>query len=266
MPPLPHPRLRPSAVALGVALLLVCAIVLLLRADSGRGAGSNVIVTPPPAPGAKLASGTCLVPVRSAARFDARTKRKVVALTFDDGPGPATAQVLAQLRRARQHATFFVIGRQISGFAGDLRQAVGDGDAVGNHTWNHVDVSKGGPVAAGELLWTSRAIRRATGRPPCVMRAPYGKTGPGLVAAARAQGMVVTEWNVDPQDWRSPSAARTTRAVLSALRPGAIVILHDGGPRAQETVQALPRILRGLKRRGYRSVTVPQLLHLHRVR
>jgi peptidoglycan/xylan/chitin deacetylase (PgdA/CDA1 family) len=76
----------------------------------------------------------------------------------------------------------------------------------------------------------------------------------------------VTEWNVDPQDWRSPSPARTAHAVLSALRPGAIVLLHDGGPRAHETRAALPAILRGLKRRGYRSVTVPALLHLHRVR
>ena len=127
-------------------------------------------------------------------------------------------------------------------------------------------MSAGDAAAAGELLWTSRAIRRATGRPPCVLRAPYGRTGPGLVAAARAQGMVVTEWNVDPQDWRSPSPARTARAVLSALRPGAIILLHDGGPRAQETRDALPRILRGLRRRGYRSLTVPALLHLRRAR
>ena len=256
------PRL--PAIAFGAALALITAIAVLLHADLGHGEGSNVIVTPPPAPSARLAPGTCLVPARGAARFDARTRRKVVALTFDDGPGPATARVLAQLRRAGQRATFFVIGRQISGYEGDLRRADRAGDAIGNHTWDHVDVSAGGAKAANELAWTSQAIRRATGRPPCVMRAPYGKTGPGLVAAARAQGMVVTEWNVDPQDWRSPSAARTTRAVLSALRPGAIVILHDGGPRAQETLRALPRILRGLKRRGYRSVTVPELLHLHR--
>lgn len=266
MPPPPHRRPRSPAAALGAALLLVCAIGLLLHAENGHGEGANVILAPPPAPGARLARGTCLVPATSAARFDARTRRRVVALTFDDGPGPATARVLARLRQAGQRATFFVVGRQIASFAGDLRQAVRDGDAVGNHTWDHVDVSAGDAAAAGELLWTTRAIRRVTGRPPCVMRAPYGKTGPGLVAAARAQGMVVTEWNVDPQDWRSPSAARTTRAVLSALRPGAIVILHDGGPRAQETLRALPRILRGLRRRGYRSVTVPELLHLRRAR
>ncbi|MDP9344452.1 MAG: polysaccharide deacetylase family protein, partial [Actinomycetota bacterium] len=209
---------------------------------------------------------SCLVPARTAERFQSTTRRRVVALTFDDGPGPVTTSVLAQLRRARQRATFFVIGRQIAGREGVLAQMARDGDAVGNHTWDHVDVSGGDAAAAGELLWTSRAIRRATGRPPCVLRAPYGRTGPALVATARQQGMVVTEWNVDPQDWRSPSASRTARAVLSAVRPGAIILLHDGGPRARETRDALAPILRGLERRGYRSLTVPQLLHLRRAR
>ncbi|MEP6952813.1 MAG: polysaccharide deacetylase family protein [Solirubrobacteraceae bacterium] len=266
MPPLRHPRLRPSVVALGVALTLACAIALLLRADSGHGQGGNRILPPPASAAVRPAPGSCLLPARAAQRFQSTTRRRVVALTFDDGPGPETAAVLARLRRARQHATFFVIGRQIAGREAVLAHAARDGNAVGNHTWDHVDVSAGDAAAAGELLWTSRAIRRATGEPPCVLRAPYGRTGPGLVAAAREQGMIVTEWNVDPQDWRSPSSARTARAVLSAVRPGAIILLHDGGPRARETRAALPQILRGLKRRGYRSLTVPQLLHLRRAR
>ena len=217
-------RTRASAfpvVAVGAALLLLCAIALLLRADSGHGQGGNRILPPPAAAAAAApARGSCLVPARAAERFQSTTRRRVVALTFDDGPGAVTASVLAQLRRARQHATFFVIGRQVAARAGVLARAVRDGNAIGNHTWDHADVSAGDAAAAGELLWTSRAIRRATGAPPCVLRAPYGRSGPGLVAAARAQGMVVTEWNVDPQDWRSPSPARTARAVLSALRPG----------------------------------------------
>ncbi len=264
MPPAPHRRLRPPALALGAALVLVSAIVLLLRADSGRGQGANHIVAPPPAAAPRPARGACLTPPATAARFQAATTRRVVALTFDDGPSAVTTRIVAQVRRARQRATFFVVGREIAGREAALAQMTRAGDAVGNHTWDHADVSAGDAAAAGELLWTSRAIRRVTGRPPCVMRAPYGRTGPGLLAAARRQGMVVSEWSVDPQDWRSPSAARTARAVLSALRPGAIVLLHDGGPRARETLAALPRILRGLHRRGYRSVTVPQLLHLRR--
>jgi peptidoglycan/xylan/chitin deacetylase (PgdA/CDA1 family) len=266
MPPLRHPRLRPSVVALGAGLLLVGAIALLLRADSGHGQGRNQILPPPATATVLPARGSCLVPARAAERFGSTTRRRVVALTFDDGPGPETAAVLARLRRAGQHATFFVIGRQIAGREAVVARAAREGDAVGNHTWDHADVSAGDAAAAGELLWTSRAIRRVTGRPPCVLRAPYGRTGPGLVAAARQQGMVVTEWSVDPQDWRSPSPARTARAVLSAVRPGAIILLHDGGPRARETRIALPRILRGLQRRGYRSLTVPQLLHLRRAR
>ena len=266
MPPSPHPRLRLPVVAVGAALLLLCAIALLLRADSGHGQGGNRILPPPASAAAAPARGSCLLPARAAERFQSTTRRRVVALTFDDGPGTVTASVLTQLRRARQHATFFVIGRQVAARAGVLAQAVRDGNAIGNHTWDHADVSAGDAAARGELLWTSRAIRRATGAAPCVLRAPYGRGGPGLVAAARAQGMVVTEWNVDPQDWRSPSPARTARAVLSAVRPGAIILLHDGGPRAQETRDALPSILRGLRRRGYRSLTVPALLHLRRAR
>lgn len=266
MPPSPHPRLRLPVMAVGAALLLLCAIALLLRADSGHGQGGNRILPPPASAAAAPARGSCLLPVRAAERFQSTTRRRVVALTFDDGPGAVTASVLAQLRRARQHATFFVIGRQVAARAGVLAQAVRDGNAIGNHTWDHADVSAGDAAARGELLWTSRAIRRATGAAPCVLRAPYGRSGPGLVAAGRAQGMVVTEWNVDPQDWRSPSPARTAHAVLSAVRPGAIILLHDGGPRAQETRDALPSILRGLRRRGYRSLTVPALLHLRRAR
>ncbi|MGZ6640399.1 MAG: polysaccharide deacetylase family protein [Solirubrobacteraceae bacterium] len=268
MPPPVRTRPRPEAVAVAVAVALVAAIGLLLRADSGRGQGPNRIVAPPAAlarphpaaaPGACAASG-------SRPRFQAATTRRVVALTFDDGPDRVTPRVLSLLHRAGQRATFFVVGRQIAGYEPTLRAMTRDGDAIGNHTWDHADVSAGDAAAAGELLWTSRAVRHATGRQPCVMRAPYGRTSPALVATAARQGMVVTEWNVDPQDWRSSSAAQTARAVLSALRPGAIVILHDGGPRARETLAALPRILRGLARRGYRSITVPQLLHLRRAR
>src|SRR6476469_3414662 len=94
MPPSPHPRLRLPVVALGAALLLLCAIALLLRADSGHGQGGNRILPPPPAAAAAApARGSCLVPAHAAQRFQSTTHRRVVALTFDDGPGAVTASV-----------------------------------------------------------------------------------------------------------------------------------------------------------------------------
>jgi peptidoglycan/xylan/chitin deacetylase (PgdA/CDA1 family) len=199
-----------------------------------------------------------LPPPTCARRAAARGEGPEVALTFDDGPSAYTPALLAELETLRAPATFFLVGRQVAGSQALLQRMLADGDALGNHTWDHVDVSHGGPDAAAELERTNAAIAAATGGyRPCLFRPPYGSTGPRLEALARSLGMQTVLWTVDPRDWSRPGTATIVTRVLTAVQPRAIVVLHDGGGPREQTVAAVPAIIRGLRARGYRLVTVP---------
>ncbi|MFN8131016.1 MAG: polysaccharide deacetylase family protein [Solirubrobacteraceae bacterium] len=188
--------------------------------------------------------------------------RRVVALTFDDGPSQYTATVLSILRRAKVKATFFVLGSQISTFPNTMKAELAEGHAIGNHTWNHPSVAGGGGFAFSQLRGTSRRIRSATGYTPCVFRPPYGAFSGGLIRIARGLGMNTVNWDVDPRDWSRPGQGAIYSRIVNAVRPGSIVLMHDGGGPRGQTVGALPGIIANLKRRGYRFETVPQLLGL----
>ncbi len=185
--------------------------------------------------------------------------RRVVALTFDDGPWPTTPQVLSILERNHIHATFFLIGEQVRGRESILRRALADGDVLGNHTYTHANVTGGG---YRQMASTQGAIRRATGYTPCLFRAPYGAVSGLAIRQARSLGMNTIEWSVDPRDWSRPGTGAIESRVLSAVRPGGIVLMHDGGGPRGETIAALPHIIATLRSRGYRFVTVPELLGL----
>lgn len=192
------------------------------------------------------------------------TNRRVVALTFDDGPWYDTPQFLNVLERAHVVATFFEIGEQIStyGQGGAIeRRMLADGDMVGDHTWSHQDVSGAGPFAAGQISSTANAISAATGGfRPCLFRAPYGAVSGALISEARSMGFTTIEWNVDPTDWARPGTGAIYQRVVGAVSPGSIVIQHDGGGDRSETLAALPEEIATLKARGYSFVTVTQLL------
>jgi len=185
--------------------------------------------------------------------------RRSVALTFDDGPGPHTGPMLDVLRRLRAPATFFVVGSQVRGREWLLRRQLREGHAIGNHTFGHVNVAGGG---YSQMASTQGAIRRATGYTPCVFRFPYGSAGRGGIFQARALGMLSIQWDVDPRDWTRPGSGAVYSRVVSAVRPGSIVVMHDAGGNRAGTIAALPAIVATLRRRGYRLVTVPQLLLL----
>jgi peptidoglycan/xylan/chitin deacetylase (PgdA/CDA1 family) len=213
----------------------------------------------PPAPAGCVAAGPSY-------RTNGPRSRRAVALTFDDGPGPYTSRVLDILRRTGTRATFFLIGRQVRGGGAVLRRALREGHALANHTWSHANVSGGG---LGQLRSTQGVIRSVTGYTPCLFRAPYGAVSGAVISQARGLGMLTIQWDVDTNDWRRPGTgaiiadAWAARAV--AVRPGSIVLMHDaGGPRGQ-TLAALPAVIRTLRRRGYRLVTVPELLGLRPV-
>jgi peptidoglycan/xylan/chitin deacetylase (PgdA/CDA1 family) len=182
-----------------------------------------------------------------------------VALTFDDGPSAYTSRVLAILRRFGIHGTFFIIGQQVRGNEGLLRRELAAGNAIGNHTFTHANVSGGG---IRQMLSTQGAIRRATGYTPCLFRAPYGAVSGLLMRQARGLGMNTIQWSVDPRDWSRPGTGAIYSRIVSATRPGAIILMHDGGGPRGETVAALPRVISTLRARGYRFATLPQLLGL----
>lgn len=190
--------------------------------------------------------------------------RRVIALTFDDGPWYDTTQFLNILERYRVPATFFEIGDQIGqyGQGGAVeRRMLAAGDMIGDHTWNHANVSAGGPFAAGEISDAAAAIKRATGGfQPCLFRAPYGATSGALISEARSMGFEAIQWDIDPRDWSRPGTAAIYDNVVANAHPGAIVLQHDGGGDRSQTLAALPQEIQTLRRRGYRFVTITQLL------
>lgn len=196
----------------------------------------------------------------SSERFNGPAAGKPIALTFDDGPSVYTPQVLAVLNHYRVHATFFEIGRQVGALAATSRSIIRSGDVIGDHTWSHPVLTAANVV--GQIQPTQRAIRTATGFRPCLLRPPYGTAPPEVVAIARSLGLLTIQWDVDPADWSRPGAEVIAQRVLSAVHPGAIVIMHDGGGLRDQTVTALATIVPTLIDRGYHLVTVPQLLGL----
>jgi peptidoglycan/xylan/chitin deacetylase (PgdA/CDA1 family) len=186
--------------------------------------------------------------------------RKVVALSFDDGPAADTQAFVGMLERNHTPATFFLIGKQVTGaYNSTLHRELRAGDALGDHTFTHPDLTRSGNVH-GQLDNTIKAIRAQTGYTPCVFRPPYGAYDASVVRAARSLGLATVMWDVDPVDWARPGTAAIERRVLAQVRPGSIVISHDGGGPRGQTLAAYPHIIATLRARGYRFETIPQLL------
>lgn len=229
------------------------------RAGKQRVANDRIAIEPTVANGLLCAPA----PGRPAlVRKRAGGTSKRIALTFDDGPTKYTGPVLDILRKAEIPATFFVIGSQVGPNREIVRRIVRDGHALANHTWSHANVSAGGAAANSQLMDTQYAIQQAVGRAGCLMRPPGGAVGPGLVAWLRKHKKVGVLWDVDSNDYRLPSAATMIREIVSATRPGSIILLHDGGGDRTRTVAAVPKIISQLKAKGYEFVTVPELLQL----
>ncbi|HET9103672.1 MAG TPA: polysaccharide deacetylase family protein [Solirubrobacteraceae bacterium] len=189
-----------------------------------------------------------------------------VALTFDDGPAgdPPTADFVALLAREHVPATFFEVGSQISlhdPHGAIERRMLADGDMIGDHTWSHPDMPGLAPSAQRQqLAQTAAAIERASGFAPCLFRAPYGSVNRRLLTLARSMGLSTIQWDVDPRDWALPGVSAIASNVIDHAHNGAIIIQHFGGGPRYETLRALPLEIAALRARGYRFVTVTQML------
>ena len=183
-----------------------------------------------------------------------------VALTFDDGPSRHWTRAIGDLlHRHRVPATFCMIGRQIHDHVGVVRRLVRDGNAICDHTWDH-NLDLRARSSGQQRLDVHRgyhAIRRWAGVRPAFFRAPGGVWSRSLKRLARAQGMRPLEWTVDPADWARPGVRAIVRGVLTQLRPGGVILLHDGGGHRRETFEALAILLRRLPTLGYHFVLPP---------
>ncbi|MDX6675024.1 MAG: peptidoglycan-N-acetylglucosamine deacetylase [Solirubrobacteraceae bacterium] len=282
----PHPRAvyQRRRAAAGLALLALVLLVVLLFALLGGGGGDGklhlsaenraalrnvepvrqgldrlLLNAPLPSTAEQQAAVNRLTTLGLPV-FCAGTQNKYVALTFDDGPGPQTEQVLRLLARHGQRATFFVVGRQLADYP-QLPAVEARAGTVGDHTFNHLDVSRATPAVRNfEMARTRDLLQVATGTPITLFRPPYGARDANVDAQARELGLLQTTWNVDTQDSEGASAAGIQQRATEGMRPGAIILMHEN---KSETLVALPHILRTLERRGYRSVTLPELLALN---
>ncbi len=191
-------------------------------------------------------------------RYHGPRTRKLVALTFDDGPSSYTSSILHSLNRYGARSTFFEVGENVPGDSAVMRRILRSGSEIGNHSMHHSAYPSSSDLAA-----TSARIHAVTGFRPCEFRPPYGAVNGGLIMRAWRLGMHTIYWDVDPQDWALPGSSAIYSRVVGNVRPGSIVIMHDGGGPRDETAAALPRILANLRRRGYRCVTVTRLLGHH---
>ena len=183
-----------------------------------------------------------------------------VALTFDDGPWPnSTAQLLAILVQRQAPATFFVVGRQVERYPELVRQELAAGMAFGSHSYSHPQPFDRLPVARiRDELTRGRRPLGPLGVHPVGFRPPGGAASATILATAQRLGDRTVLWSVDPADWQpGVSSDQLVWRVLAGVRPGAIVLLHDGGGDRSATVAALPAIIDGLRRLGLTLTVVP---------
>ena len=184
-----------------------------------------------------------------------------VALTFDDGPNPVdTPHVLSILKRMHAHATFFTIGYLVQRYPDLVKREQNMGMEVGDHSWDHPTKPplKDLPttVIKGEISRAADAIT-AAGAQTHLFRPPGGSYSPEVIDLAKELGMRVVLWSVDPQDWRNGiTAKQIVKTVLSNVRPGSIVLMHDGRGHQSATIRALPKIIRGIRKKHLKLVTI----------
>lgn len=188
----------------------------------------------------------------------ANSGNKVIALTFDDGPGPYTAQLLDILDQHGAKATFFLIGSKVSAQADVLRRMHARGHQLGNHSWSHPELPKL-PVdqITGEIDRTNDAIKQATGVKPTILRPPYGAVNGVVLEQLRLRSMSSILWSVDTRDWADRNSDIVCSRAVAGAHPGAIILMHD---IHQTSVGAVPCILSALKQQGYSFVTVQGLI------
>ena len=186
-----------------------------------------------------------------------KKNRKVVALTFDDGPNPATTnQALDTLSKYGIKATFFVLGKNVSGNEEILKRMKADGHVIGNHSWSHPVLSKLSlDEAKKQITDTEDALTKVLGSSSKLMRPPYGAITDDI---RNSLDLSFIMWDVDSLDWKSKNEAAILTEIQHQVANGSIVLMHD---IHSPTVNALPKVIEYLKNQGYTFVTIPEMLN-----
>ncbi|WP_370965349.1 polysaccharide deacetylase family protein [Amycolatopsis sp. cg9] len=194
------------------------------------------------------------------------TTEKVVALTFDDGPDPAGAHAVLETLGARQvTATFFLIGRDIAAHPGLAHDIAAAGHEIGNHSFSHERMIGVTPAWVADEVEATDALIRTTGYSGEILfRPPNGKKLFALPHYLAEHDRTTITWDVEPDSDGAPDAAAVENATVDQVRPGSIVLLHGMYAAREQTRRAIGPIIDRLKQRGYRFVTVSQLLAARR--
>jgi len=188
-----------------------------------------------------------------------------IAMTFDDGPSFAlTPKLLDILKERNIKVTFFILGSLATRYPDIVKRAAAEGHEIADHTWDHTLITK--LTQAGldhQVIDTANVLRSITGKWPRVFRPPYGGTSPALNKIIRAAyNMKVILWSVDPDDWKRPGPAVVAKRLIDGARNGAIMLAHDIQPG---TIEAAPQMFDTLLKKGFKFVTVSQLLDLAKI-
>ena len=185
-----------------------------------------------------------------------------IAMTFDDGPSAVLTPKLLDLLAAHHiKATFFVIGENVAEHPEIVARAAREGHEIANHSWSHPNLGKMSQESVrSQLQRTDDAIKSATGRSPTLLRPPYGSITEREKRWIHDEfGYDIILWDVDPLDWKRPGAAVVRNRILKETRPGSIVLSHDIHPG---TVEAMPSTFDELEAKGFKFVTVSELLNM----
>ncbi len=184
--------------------------------------------------------------------------KPMIALSFDDGPGPGTRRILRALEKVDGRATFCMVGNRVGSYAETAQMVAERGHEIATHTLTHPNLAKlSAKQVRSELERSMAAIERVTGVRPSVLRPPYGSTSETVKQICRDLGLVIANWNIDTEDWRTRNADAILNSMMKNARDGAIVLCHDLYP---ETAAAIERAVVRLADRGYQLVTVSELL------
>ncbi|HEY9703391.1 MAG TPA: polysaccharide deacetylase family protein, partial [Allocoleopsis sp.] len=190
-----------------------------------------------------------------------KSKEKIVALTFDDGPYLQwTEQILAILKKEKIKATFFWIGKNLKEYPQIGKKVVAQGHAIGNHTWHHWYHRMSPQLAAKEIDDTSKLITQVTGVKTTLFRPPGGFLHNGVADYAKKKNYLIAMWKADSVDYSRPGVDKMVNKVMKEIQNGGMILMHDGGGDRSQTVKAVPIIINKLKKQGYKFVTVPELL------
>jgi peptidoglycan/xylan/chitin deacetylase (PgdA/CDA1 family) len=184
-----------------------------------------------------------------------------VALTFDDGPGPYTQQLVGVLNKLHVRATFFAIGEEERYFSAGTLLELHSGDVVGDHTETHPPMATLSAHDQYEELFEQIARIELLGGPrPRLFRPPYGSFNTATFRELRKLHLLMVLWSTDTSDYTLPGVRAIVQSALAGAHPGAIILMHDAGGDRSETIAALPAIIAGLHRKGLQPVTIPRLI------